>query len=40
MPGQDYKQVMAVPPSAFPPMLLLSQWWCADAHCCGGDIDF
>jgi len=36
-PGQDY---VAVPPSAFPPMFLLSQRRCEDARCHGGDRRF
>jgi hypothetical protein len=40
VPGQEYKQGVAVPPNAFPPMLLLSQQQCVDMHCCGGDKFF
>jgi hypothetical protein len=37
-PGQDYKQGVIVPPSVFPSMYLLSQQWCPDVHCHGGDM--
>jgi hypothetical protein len=40
VPGQNYSWGIAVPPNAFPAMLLLSQWRCADTYCHGGDRRF
>jgi hypothetical protein len=36
-PGQDYRQSVALPPNAFPPMYLLSQQRCVDVSCRGAD---